>query len=266
MVHRAEALSGGLLDEYAHANSVNLRDFGGYRMASGAVLKRGRLFRSGQLETADDRFTGVLARLGISTVIDLRAGPERLASGGPAFAGFTGAVQAATADDEPVPHDLSHFLGAASPAEVVARMGLIYRMLPSSVRFRQSMGNFVRAVFRDEGATLIHCFAGKDRTGLAVALLHIAMGVHRDDVFHDYLLTNKMGAARVETALGWLLASREFTAPDWLLREIMAVRAEYLEAGLEEIAATGASAATYLASAAGMTTSEFDSRRGCLLG
>jgi protein-tyrosine phosphatase len=265
IVHSAEGLSRRLLEEYADANSVNLRDFGGYRTASGAALKQGRLFRSGQLELVDDRFTSVLARLGISTVIDLRAGSERLSPSGPAFSGYSGSVQAATADDEPVPHDLSHFLGAASPAEVVERMRVIYRMLPSSVRFRQSMGNFVRAAFRAEGGTLIHCFAGKDRTGLAVALLHVALGVHRDDVLHDYLLTNKMGTARVETAIEWLLASRDVTAPDWLLREIMEVRAEYLEAGLEEVAATGASPAKYLASAADMTTLEFEIGSNCLV-
>lgn len=251
-------LGGRLRDEFAAANSVNLRDFGGYRTASGAILKRGRLFRSGQLETADDSFTGVVARLGITTVIDLRAGPERLPTGGPAFAGFTGAVQVPVADDEPIPHDMSHFLGAASPADVVARMSQIYRMLPSSIRFKESMRNFVRAVTRDDGGTLIHCFAGKDRTGLAVALMHVALGVHRDDVFHDYLLTNEMGAARIETALSWLLRSQNVTTPDWLLQEVMAVRAEYLEAALAEIAGTGLDSAQYLVVAAGIVQADFD--------
>lgn len=250
---------GGLLDKYPEANSLNLRDLGGYRTSSGRALKRGRLFRSGQLETADERFTGVVAKLGIATVIDLRAGAERLPTGGPAFAGFTGSVQAARADDEPVPHDMSHFLGAKSRSEVAARMSAIYRRLPASVRFRQSMGNFIRAISRGEGGTLIHCFAGKDRTGLAVALLHLAAGVHRDDAFHDYLLTNEMGAARIDTALGWLVGSRRINAPDWLLQEVMAVRADYLEAGLAEIAATGASPAEYLAAAAGLGSAEFGS-------
>ena len=221
------------------------------------MLKQNCLFRSCQLETVDDRFTGIVAKLGITSVIDLRARSERLPTGGPAFVGFTGKVRAAQADDEPVPHDMSHFLGAASPSEVAERMSLIYRMLPSSVRFKQSLRHFVQAVTREEGGTLIHCFAGKDRTGLAVALLHIALGLHRDDVLHDYLLTNEMGAARVETTLGWLLDSREIIAPDWLLREIMAVRAEYLEAGLQEVAVTAMDPAQYLASAAGMTRAEF---------
>ena len=255
IVGRAETLGHRMLDEFPDSNSVNLRDFGGYRTASGRTLTRGRLFRSGQLEMADERFVGVVARLGITTVIDLRAGRERLPTAGPAFAGFTGEVLAATAKDEPVPHDMTHFLGAKSPSEVAARMTRIYRMLPSSVRFRQSMGNFVRAIGRDERGTLIHCFAGKDRTGLAVALLHVALGVHRDDVFHDYLLTNQMGAARIETSLKWLSGSRNVDAPHWLLQEVMAVRAEYLEAGLAEITATPAE---YLASAAGMNAAEFD--------
>lgn len=254
----AETPGHGILEEYPDSNSLNLRDFGGYRTTSGRALARERLFRSGQLETADERFVGVVARLGITTVIDLRAGPERLPTGGPAFAGFTGRVLAATAEDEPVPHDMSHFLGANSAAEVVSRMTRIYRMLPSSVRFRQSMGNVVRTVGREEGGTLIHCFAGKDRTGLGVALLHLAAGVHRDDVFHDYLLTNHMGAARVDTALDWLLGSRSLAAPAWLLQEVMAVRAEYLEAGLGAIAAAAVDPISYLAAAAGMDRPEFD--------
>lgn len=250
--------AGGVhLEELAAANVANLRDFGGYRTASGTVLKRGRLFRSGQLDTAGPSLSRILAKLGITTIIDLRSRPERVAAGGPAFVGFTGVVQAATTQDQRIPHALDHFLGLSSPAEVAARMSLIYRMLPSSEQFRESMGNFARAVTGDRGGTLIHCFAGKDRTGLAVALLHLGLGVHRDDVLHDYLLTNAMGPERVETGLRWLSRGAPVEAPEWLLHEIMSVRAEYLEAGLAEIAAAGISPAQYAATIVGVSPDEF---------
>jgi protein tyrosine/serine phosphatase len=47
-----------------------------------------------------------------------------------------------------------------------------------------------RALADRDGAILIHCAAGKDRTGLLVALIHHTLGVSRHDIMEDYLLTN----------------------------------------------------------------------------
>ncbi|WP_404478304.1 tyrosine-protein phosphatase [Novosphingobium sp. BL-52-GroH] len=234
----------------------NLRDFGGYATASGARLKTGRLLRSGQLEAAGDGFEGILAALDVATIIDLRAGSECLLERGSAFDGYTGAIRRASALDETIPHAVAAFLRMTTLEEVVAHMTRIYRILPDSPRFRESMGHLVASLDQDDGATLIHCFAGKDRTGLAVALVQLAMGVHRDDVFHDYLLTNAMGPERIEFGLDALLGKDRDRTSEWVMHEAMSVRAEYLEAGLLKIAETSENPAAYLAQTAGVAPAD----------
>ncbi|GLK42942.1 MULTISPECIES: tyrosine-protein phosphatase [Novosphingobium] len=236
----------------------NLRDFGGYATATGARLKPGRLLRSGQLEAAGAGFEGILSALGVATIIDLRAGSECTLERGGAFDGYAGAIRRATAHDETIPHAVAAFLKMTTIEEVVAHMTRIYRILPDSPRFRESMGHLVTALDQDDGATLIHCFAGKDRTGLAVALVQIALGVHRDDVFHDYLLTNAMGPERIESGLDALLGKDRARGSQWVLEEAMSVRPEYLEAGLAKIGEISASPAAYLEAMAGLPSGAMD--------
>lgn len=240
------------------AAAHNLRDFGGYPTASGARLMAGRLLRSGQLETAGNRLPGILADLNVATIIDLRAGSECKVARGPAFDGYSGAILQASANDETIPHAVAAFVKMTTLEEVIAHMSRIYCILPSSPRFRESMGHLVESLAHDDGATLVHCFAGKDRTGLAVALVQLSLGVHRDDVFHDYLLTNDMGPERIEAALEALLGGAVPKTPEWVLNEAMAVRAEYLEAGLVKIEEVSGSPAAFLAQAAGLEVADID--------
>lgn len=234
------------------AADFNLRDFGGYRTVSGGRLRTGRLFRSGQLETAGGALAGVLAALDVRAIIDLRAESERKAVPGTAFDGFAGTIHSASAPDETIPHAVGAFMTMTSVDEVIAHMSAIYRDLPSNPRFRQSMGHLVHALAGDAGAMLVHCFAGKDRTGLAVALVQLALGVHRDDVFHDYMQTNAMGPGRIAMGLESLLQRHKLAAPEWIRYEVMSVRPEYLEAGLARIRQEYESPATYFAQVAGL--------------
>ena len=117
----------------------------------------------------------------------------------------------------------------------------------------------------DGSATLIHCFAGKDRTGIAVALFHLLAGVHRDDVFADYLMTNDMGEDRIALGLPHLMRRAEGRAPEWLLREVMAARAEYLEAALDEFAQRNGGPTGYLADVTGHDPAKLAEIAGRLL-
>ena len=74
------------------APTFNLRDFGGYRVPGGGALRRGLLYRSAQLCRAEEAESGLLARLGIATVIDFRGSAERNGARGAAFEGFVGRI------------------------------------------------------------------------------------------------------------------------------------------------------------------------------
>jgi protein tyrosine/serine phosphatase len=242
-------MSGGPLP--ADSADFNLRDFGGYRTRSGARLRTGMLYRSGELERAGGDYEALLARLNVGHVVDFRGDAERAADRGPAFKDFAGHVLSASVDDPTVPHALGAMLGAQNTTEVMAHMTEVYRQLPHSARFRQSLALWFDALAEGHGASLIHCFAGKDRTGLAAAFLHLLMGVHRDDVFHDYLLTNAMGAGRVASGVATLRRQAR-DLEERILQEMMAVRPEYLAAAIDAVTETSGDPAAYVFEATGL--------------
>ena len=77
-----------------------------------------------------------------------------------------------------------------------------YRDAPFQDRHIDLFRRYFQALAEAEGPVLIHCAAGKDRTGLLAALTHHLMGVERDDIFADYLLTNALARHRGATAAG----------------------------------------------------------------
>ncbi len=94
-----------------NAAKYNLRDYGGYVTGSGGRLRRGGLFRSGQLDHVGRDDHSLLQRLGVGAIVDLR-GPAELGEGdSPAFEGFTGKVLFAEAVDNLVPHSMDHLIG-----------------------------------------------------------------------------------------------------------------------------------------------------------
>jgi len=244
----------------ANAARYNLRDYGGYAVRGGGRLRRGGLYRSGQLDAAGAPEAGLLQRLGVGAIVDLR-GPAELGEGvSSAFDGFSGKVLFAQAEDNLVPHSMEHLVGVQSADEVSAQMTRVYRKLPYSLRFREALTNYLDAL---EGAgahagpaTLIHCFAGKDRTGIAVALFHHVAGVHRDDSYADYLATNDMGEERIAHGLPHLSRRSGGRAEEWVLREVMKVHAEYLDAMFEAITTRSGDPLTFLAEATGRTPAQ----------
>ena len=99
---------------------------------------------------------------------------------------------------------------------------------------------------------LVHCFAGKDRTGLGVAIAHHVFGVHPDDAMADYLLTNAQGEERIASGIRVLRGQVSATVSEALLREMMMVRSAYLDDALAAIDAAHGSLGAYLATHLGL--------------
>ena len=92
-----------------------------------------------------------------------------------------------------------------------------YTAAPFAPRHLDLFSRYFRALAEAEGPVLIHCAAGKDRTGVLAALTHSLAGVHRDDMLADYLLTNdpvRMAARAGVTESARFLAGHT----EWLLR------------------------------------------------
>ncbi|MFT4210282.1 MAG: tyrosine-protein phosphatase [Microbacterium sp.] len=169
--------------------AVNLRDVGGLP-ASGGVTRAGVLLRSGSLSGLDAAGRDALAELRLAAIIDLRDDDEVIAS------------PSALDDRLPVPQRVPLFLGSAA-SFFIDDIGLpeLYRGI---LALPDRLAAVARGVLGGH-PVLVHCTVGKDRTGVAVALLLAAAGVERDAVVADYARTEaSLPAERNRRLIAWL--------------------------------------------------------------
>ncbi len=169
----------------------NFRDFGGYPTANGRWVKWGFLFRSGQLSSLSDQDVELLASLQLDLVCDFRrleeqeSDPSRLPGNNPPR----------IASLPIIPGSNSQFFEHAE-----GRMGNPQAMFDFMLEINR---DFVEAQTKpyarmfseilevDDARFLVHCAAGKDRTGFAAAIILLALGVSREVVMRDYMLTRR---------------------------------------------------------------------------
>lgn len=225
----------------------NFRDYGGYRTRSGAVIPRGRLFRSGHLSGASQGDIDQLSAITLNTIVDLRSDLERQSDPTPdrlakdTHIGFIPDTHGET------PHLSSTFQGLTNSEEAVKGMNDIYAMLPFNPINQRSFALHLTSLANCQTASLVHCFAGKDRTGITVALFHHLMGVSADDIFEDYLLTNAAGDERLHTGMATLRAKYDLDVSDEVLQEVMLVRPEYLATAFSQMVSRYGSIDAYIA-------------------
>ena len=106
-----------------------------------------------------------------------------------------------------------------------------YRHLPHQRRHIDLYTRYFRALAEGDGPILVHCAAGKDRTGIICALTHHLAGVHDDDIREDYLLTNdpERLTNRLPQIREVVREATGKTASDDALMVAMRVEAEYLD-------------------------------------
>jgi len=214
----------------------NFRDFGGYPTAYGRRLKRGRLLRSASHGRATDADLQALADLSIAVVVDLRRKTERERDPSRRHPEFSGAV---IVNDDDGPDTWHEHIRRSDLSAASFRAYLIdyYRAAPFEARHIDLFRRYFAALERAEGPVLIHCAAGKDRTGLLAALTHHLAGVHPDDILVDYLKTNE--AARIDERTPLMAAAiAELTGrtpPEEAVRVALGVEAAYLETAFAEI-------------------------------
>lgn len=234
----------------------NFRDFGGYASRFGGRVRLGRLYRSAHFAEATQADLRVLDRLGCVDLVDLRRPQERQWQPNKWPAGAGVAVHASSLDDgeaEP-PHLAFLRSGELTPEGVDAFMRATYAALPFLPAHLQAFRACFAAVATGEGAAVIHCAAGKDRTGVLAAVMLLALGVAREDVLEDYLLTNQV--AEFESRLPALQKALEAyagrTLPLEALRPFAGVREAWLDAALAAIEARHRGVEGYLEEALGL--------------
>jgi protein tyrosine/serine phosphatase len=235
---------------------VNFRDYGDYATAAGSRIHKGRLYRSAAHSQATDADLDIIEALNIAVVVDLRRPVERQRAPSRRPAGFQGQVIATQigADEEDDPW--WRFVADSDLSEAAFRDYLAgyYRHAPFDPKHVDVFGRYFAALGETDGAVLIHCAAGKDRTGILAALTHHLIGVHEDDIIADYLLTNEAIAMDQRIPLMMQAISdgvgRRPTAA--AVRVAMGVDAEYLHGALEAIRKRHGDIDTYLTSVLGV--------------
>ncbi len=226
----------------------NFRDFGGYAVAGGGRVKRGLLWRSAQHVGATDVDLAAIDALGLATVVDLRGNSERAAAPCRRGPGFTAEVILFDGETAGLGNHVDAAAGVIDEAGAKGAMGKLYSEIAFRPNLIDLLHRYFAALAERDGASLVHCLAGKDRTGLAVALVHHALGVHRDDIVEDYMLTRTAGNIEQRIAAGAApIRARYGAIPDGAVRALMGVEAEYLETAFSAIVARYGSLDGYLA-------------------
>lgn len=215
----------------------NFRDYGGYAVGGGGRLRGATLWRSAHHEGASDEDLAALDKLGLETVIDLRGDDERAmhpcrrSENFSARVLFAGGITAGLA-----PH-LQAAGGAIDAATARERMIDTYAGMPYRPALVATLRLYVAALAQYDAPSLVHCVAGKDRTGFAVAVVHRLLGVHEDDLMQDYLLTNTAGKIeeRIEQGAAHIRTRYGAEIRDDAIRALMSVNPAYLDAALATV-------------------------------
>jgi len=218
----------------------NFRDLGGYRTRDGRELEWGRVFRTGVLSYFTPADSEQLNQLGVRVICDLRRSDER--------------KHEPTRWPDPNTQRLSWEDGSAPPtirliAEnhshpytatgMHAAMIDLYRALPAWMVPR--LRGMFECISRGDVPVLVHCAAGKDRTGIAIAMLLVVLDVPLETIIEDYLLTNTCEI--LEFTLTQHQAQRGvaagdhplLTMPEDIRCVLFAAHGDYLHAAFDQI-------------------------------
>lgn len=192
--------------------TFNFRDFGGYKTKDNRRVVKGKLYRSDALNNLTEQDLEEVKKLNISTIIDYRNEEERINNENKEIEG------ARTVYIEPIA-DIAALAASDDNKKIeVFNENNITAKLAKHLMIEQNKA-FVcsdksKEVFRkmfdillndEETAIVQHCRGGKDRTGYGVALIQLLLGVSREDVMKDYMLTNVHKKEKNETSLKELM-------------------------------------------------------------
>ncbi len=178
-----------MIEDYAERHHpfeacFNFRDVGGYPAASGQTVRWGRYFRAGRQDRMTPEDLARLGELGIRTQIDLRK-PDEIADQG---RGPLESLGASYRNIAVIPDG-----GTDRLARLVGDTGISGKRYLGYLEFGPQTWLDLFELFADarHHPLLLHCTAGKDRTGVSTAFLLSVLGVERSWIEADYLLTNR---------------------------------------------------------------------------
>lgn len=176
--------------------SSNFRDMGGYKTEDGKTVRRGLLFRSGAMTSLSQQDMATLNQMNFSSVVDLRSSDE--------LELYPNRWVQANGNLDYINHDYSMLamMGNAMPGDTMddatkealrndpsLMMAKLYRHLPQQLEPQLRL--YFDELLQSDGAVVVNCSAGQDRTGFSSAMVLSALGVPRETILEDYLLSTQ---------------------------------------------------------------------------
>jgi len=221
------------------AGGFNFRELGGYQTENGRTIKWHRLLRASYLSDLTDEDQQALVDYGVKQVIDLRSKSEREQFTDPALPQVAHYEIPVFDDDETessntivqTRHEFSQ--NAHSGYQ---RMLYVYRRLIVDEGAQQAYRQLFDCLMSSEsGATIFHCSAGKDRTGIAAVFILSALGVPREKIFADYLLTNSASTRHIGARVAYAQEHKQTKAFQTAIHDLSTVQVDYLQQALSLI-------------------------------
>jgi protein-tyrosine phosphatase len=224
--------------DFALKGVANFRDIGGYSTGGGHKIKSGVVFRSGELSGLTPADQETIARLNIRYEVDLRTEAERAANPSnwgkrtPQLIWISVMQQNVTVQTSM--RQFSELKDADG-----AKMMMAQTTADLAVNGAANIGKVLGELARADGPALIHCSAGKDRTGVTVAILMTLLGASREDVYHEYLRSNESIDAQLQRQKAREQAARDTFGMSGLkpevVRTMMGTEPSYMDAMFHEI-------------------------------
>ncbi|MFD4457827.1 tyrosine-protein phosphatase [Nocardia sp. NPDC058480] len=203
--------------------AVNARDLGGLRTRDGRQVRRLRVLRSDLLTGLDaEDVSFLLTECGLRTIVDLRAPGEIVTDG-------TGTVVDAVADYRNL-----HVYGADRVRLDLTEVSPDGSLFDRYCEYLEHSSENIAAVLRllatpGQLPALVHCAAGKDRTGVVIALLLAVAGVRADDIIADYAATTpNIAALRARGERVRLVDDAADRLPAWVFAADVATMRQFL--------------------------------------
>lgn len=213
----------------------NFRAVRSYKGAGGRVLRANTIYRSGELSRLDAEDLAVIEELHIKLVCDLRTAREQAEF----VSRWPDSHTPARLDIEDrgdVSKTFELMLNQPGEPGALAAMDALYRRKPRA--YVQSLLPLFDAILAgDRLPLLIHCHAGKDRTGFIIAMILSALGVSHEDIIEDYVTTVRYFLVREEAKglAAWAKRAFGLSVDDEAAIPMVDARRAYLEASFDEI-------------------------------
>lgn len=248
--------------------TFNTRDLGGYKTSDGKIVKWGQVFRSDALNQLTDQDVQYFERLGLRTIVD-----------------FRGKNEIESAPDRAIPHAKHVYLNPNAEVAALATGSLVddqekirklvsiaesseggsyfskrlnemadqMRELVSTEIANRQYRNYLELLITDDATPLLeHCKGGKDRAGFAAILFLMALGVSKEVIVEDYLLTKQTMAERNKKRMAEYQVYTDHPLVLDYLAGLMDTKELYIEAAFAEMEKLGGYD-RYLADVLGMT-------------